>query len=325
MKKFSYYVATFILAISFLVSTAVFAEDLEPRFDGEEPEPTFVLTFDFNGGATFNGQNTLTREGVSYAPILNEPFLISCIDYDAEGDECHSVDIKKGKKLDYVTVNGVRHEIDADDGFMFNQDTTIKYFWTDEELENYTVEDEDGNTITFNEEEGHRYHLNVNKFSFSMTDEELAELGIDKAEYEAGKSAIIDAVKGYGPVVLYLNIEVYDEENHPITKGPFDIRIRYTEDMAGYDSYKLVYVDLKDDGTVTTEEGVTLTLNEEGTHLIGTLSHLSGYALVGITNTPGAPDTGRFVNTSSVSLSLFAVIATLAIFSVAVVLKGIKL
>ena len=73
------------------------------------------------------------------------------------------------------------------------------------------------------------------------------------------------------------------------------------------------------------EDGNTITFNEEGTHLIGTLSHLSGYALVGITNTPGAPDTGRFVNTSSVSLSLFAVIATLAIFSVAVVLKNNKL
>lgn len=325
MKRISYYLASFILVASFLVPTSVFAEDSEPKLDGGESEPTFVMTFDFNGGATFDGQDVFTREGVSFAPILNESFLISCIDYDAEGDECHSLDIKKGKKLDYVTVNGTRYEIDIDDGFMFNQNTTIKYFWTDEELENYTVEDEDGNTINFNGEEGHRYYLNINKFSFSMTDEELAELGIDKTEYEAGKSAIIDAVKEYGPVIHYLEIEVYDEEDHPITEGPFEVRIKYTEDMTGYDSYKLVYVDLKEDGTVTTEEGVTLTLNEEGTFLIGTLNHLSGYALVGVTDTPGAPDTGGFVNTSSVSLSFFAVIATLTIFSVAVVLKSFKM
>ena len=320
MKKSSYYLASLILGTVFLMSTNVFAEDLEPE-PNYEPEPTFVMTFDFNGGATFDGQDTLSREGVSFAPVLNEPFLVSCIDYDAENDECHSLDIKKGKVLDYVTVNDVRYEYDVDDGFMFNQDTTIKYFWTDEELVNYVVEDEDGNSITFDEESDHQYSLNVNRFSFSMTDEELEELEIDKAEYEAGKAAISSAVSEYGPVVLYLEIEVFDEENRPITAGPFDIKIKYTEDMAGYDSYKLVYVELNDDGTVTVEEGVTLTLNEEGTFLVGTLNHLSGYALVGINNVPAAPDTGNFTSVSNASLSFFAVIGTLVMVGIAVALK----
>ena len=168
------------------------------------------MTFDFNGGATFDGQSTLTREGVSFAPILNESFLISCIDYDAEGDECHPLDVKKGKELDYVTVNGVRYEFDVDDDFMFNQDTTIKYFWTDKELATHTVED---------------------------------------------------------------------------------------------------------------EEGITLTPNEDRTFLTGTLKHLSGYALVGVTNVPGAPNTGKSINASNASLSLFATIGTFTIAGIAIVLK----
>ena len=320
MKKISYYLAGVALAAAFLMPTSVFADDLEPELD-EQPEPTFTITFDFNGGATFDGQDTLTREGVSYAPMLNEDFLISCIDYDAENDDCHSLDVKKGKELDYVTVNDVRYEFGADEGFMFNQDTVINYFWADKELVDYTVEDEGGNSIAFSGEEDHHYNLNINKFSFSMTDEELAALEIDKVEYEAGKAAITDAVKEYGPVVLYLEIEVYDEDDRLITEGPFDIKIKYTEDMAGYDSYKLVYVNLNDDGTVTVEEGVSLTLNEEGTYLTGTLNHLSGYALVGVTNAPGAPDTGKSINVSNASFSLFALIGTFAIAGIAIVLK----
>ncbi len=334
MKKLSYYLTGLILTTFFLAPTAVFADDLEPEAS-EEPEPTYVMTFDFNGGATFNDKDTLSREGVSYAPILNEPFLVSCIDYDAENDECHPLEVKKGKKLEYVTVNDTRYEVDTDEAFMFNQDTTIKYFWSDAELPSYIVEDEGGNTISFNEEEGHSYHLNMNSFSFSMADEELEELGVDKAEYEAGKAAISDAVKDYGPVVLYYEIEVYDEEDHPVTDGPFEIKIKYTEGMAGYDSYKLVYVELKDDGTVVTEEGVMLTLSEDGAFLTGVLDHLSGYALVGVTDAPevpeasedsdvpGAPNGGRFISLPSASLSLFTVIGTLALIGIAVVLKSI--
>ena len=112
-----------------------------------------------------------------------------------------------------------------------------------------------------------------------MTDEELAALEIDKAEYEAGKAAITDAVKEYDPVVLYLEIEVYDEDDRLITEGPFDIKIKYTEDMAGYDSYKLVYVNLND------------------------------------------PDTGKSINVSNASFSLFALIGIFAIAGIAIVLK----
>ena len=323
MKKSLYYLIGLVLATALLMPTSVFAEEPAPD---ENPEPTFVMTFDFNGGATFDGKDTLTREGVSYAPILNEPFLISCIDYDAENDECHSLEIKKGKALDYVTVNGERHEVGEDYGFMFNKDTVIKYFWTDVELPSYTAESEGGDSITFDEEEGHEFRLNVNKFSFSMTDEELAKIETTREDYEAGKATITKAVEKYGPTILYIEIEVYDEEDHPITQGPFDIKIKYTEDMAGYDSYKLVYIEMNEQGkVVTVEEGATLTLDKTGKFLVGTLEHLSGYALVGITNEtddlPGAPDTGTFTNTPSASISLLTIIGTLTLAGAAIALR----
>ena len=117
MKKISYYLAGVALAAAFLMPTSVFADDLEPELD-EQPEPTFTMTFDFNGGATFDGQDTLTREGVSYAPMLNEDFLISCIDHDAENDDCHSLDVKKGKEFDKTCSEHVVSPvgIDKDDG-----------------------------------------------------------------------------------------------------------------------------------------------------------------------------------------------------------------
>ncbi len=338
MRKISYYLAGLILATTFLLPTAVFAEDPDEGLGGE-PEPTFTMTFDFNGGATFDGKDTLVREGVSYAPILNEPFLVSCIDYDTENDECHPLEIKKGKAIDYVTVNGERHEYNEDDAFMFNSDTTIKYFWTDLELSNYTLEDDNGNSIAFSETENREFHFNVNTFSFSMTDEELEAIGVSREKYEAGKATITEAVKEYGPVIVYFEIEVFEipqcgdgpcmcvvEDGEvpcedDVHEGPFEIKIKYTEDMGDFETFKLINVDMDED-SITVEEAATLTLIDG--YLVGTLEHLSGYALVGVTNAPGAPDTGRFINTSSASLSLFAIIGTLSLISAAIVTKHLK-
>lgn len=320
MKKHLYYLIGLVMATALLVPASVFAED-EPEPSGN-PDQIYTLTFDFNGGATFDDRDTLVRESVGDAPILNEPFLVSCIDYDAEGDECHSLAIKKGKAIDYITVNDERYEFDAEESFMLDQDTVIKYYWIDVDLPEYTVESEGGDSVTFEEEGGHTFHLNVNKFSFSMTDEELEAMELTREEYEAGKAIVTEAVEDYGPTILYIEIEIYDEEDHPITQGPFDIKIKYTEEMAGYDSYKLVYVEMdEDNNVVVVEEGATLTLDETGEFLVGTLEHLSGYALVGVTNAPGAPDTGEFVNNPSATVSLFAVIGTLTLAGAAVTLR----
>ena len=320
MKKIFCGIISLTLIMPFLVSANVLADEPED----ENNDRIYTITFDFNGGATFNDQDTLVIESARMAPFLNEAFLVSCIDYDHEADECHSLDIKKGKAINYVTVNDERHEYDVDDSFELDQDTTIKYFWTDVDLPSYTVESEGGDVITFEEEEGHTFHLNVNKFSFSMTDEQLEAMEISREEYEAGKAIITESVENYGPTILYIEIEVYDEEDHPITQGPFEIKIKYTEDMAGYDSYKLVYVEMDEENNVTTiEESATLTLDETGEFLVGTLEHLSGYALVGVTNVPGVPDTGEFTANTNATISLFAIISALTLVGATIAYKRI--
>lgn len=308
------------------------------RIESEDEDPIFTLTFDFGDGALYDGQSIYTKRTAGFGPILNEPFLISCIDYSSELDECHSLDVKKGKELSYVTVNGERHEYNQDDGFILNQDTTIRYFWTDKELANYTIEDEQGNSISFSEEVDREFHLNINSFSFSMTDEELEVMGVSREEYEEGKAAISAAVEEYGPVIAYFEIEVFEipqcgdgpcmcevEDGevpceNDVHEGPFEIKIKYTEDMGDFKTFKLINVNMDENG-ITTEESATLTLVDG--YLVGTLEHLSGYALIGSNETPGAPDTGKSITNTSASLSLIALIGTLTIAGIAVVLKKI--
>ena len=309
MKNYKKGILAVFLAIGLLVPTKAFATEGEG--EGEYNEPVFTITYDFNGGATFEGETTHTRRSVAVAPDLNYGTLVSCFEYVADLDECHPLDILKGKDLDYVTVNGEEHYLAPGDGYMLDKDTTIVYYWNDLEMEEYTVTDADGNSIVFEEAEGHEYNLSVNSFSFSMTDEELASLDppVSREEYEAGKSAISDAVKDQGPVIAYFEIEVYEipicgEEGQPcmceveegevpcrddVHQGPFEVKIKYTEDMAGFDAYKLVYVDMNDEGLVTVGDAIDLTLVDG--YLVGSIPHLSGYALVGV-DEPNAPNTG---------------------------------
>ena len=205
--------------------------------------------------------------------------------------------------------------------------------------EEYVIEDESGNSITFNEEEGHDFHLSVQQFSFSMTDEQLATFDppISREEYEAGKSIIINAVKDQGSVIAYFEIDVYEidlcgedtpcmcetddgEEvpcQHNLHDGPFEIKIKFTDEMAGFDSYKLVYVEMTDDGVTSVEEAVELTLVDG--YLVGTIPHLSGYVLIGSMN-PDAPYTGsttKSTTNANISYSIVSILATIIILAFA--------
>lgn len=300
------------LAIGFVVSTQVFATEGEGEGEGEGGEDVFTVTYDFNGGATFGGKSTYTKRSVAVAPDLNYENLVGCFEYVAASDECHGLDVLKGKDLDYVTVNDEDHYLAPGDGYMLNKDTTIVYHWKDLEMDDYTIHDENGNSISFEEVEGRDYHLEVKSFSFSMTDEELAALDppVTREYYETAKGIISDALKDQGPVLVYFEIEVYEiptcgEEGEPcmcmndeneevpchkdVHQGPFEIKIKYTDDMAGFEAYKLVFAEMDEEGNVTVGDAIDLELVDG--YLVGTIPHLSSYALIG-TDGPSAPDTG---------------------------------
>ena len=173
----------------------------------------------------------------------------------------------------------------------------------------YVVEDESGNSVAFNQEEGHDYNLNINQYSFQMTDEELEQAQIDRETYETGKAAVTSAVEENGEVIAFIEFELTDENQREVHNGPFDVKIKFTDDMKGYDRYMLVYVEIDDiNGVTNVENAIELTLVDG--YLVGTVPHFSGYALLGANDTPDAPDTGAMTSSNSCTTNLLPAILT---------------
>ena len=154
--------------------------------------------------------------------------------------------------------------------------------------EEYEVFDAAGDSISFSEEPGHTFTLTISDF-VGLTDEEIELMEFTRELYEQYFSEIINATKENGTLISFFKIEVKDENNHNITDGPFNIKIKLIDEMKKYDTFKMIFVDV-DNGFVT-EDPITFTVN--GDYLEGTLNHLSTYALVGTktSNTGSNPNT----------------------------------
>ncbi len=143
-----------------------------------------------------------------------------------------------------------------------------------------------GDSISFTAPEGTIYSFSIID-RLSTTDEDLkkvVELFNDpEYTFEALKEQLNKIIaygkKAAGDTGTLLKIyEAYLTNNGDDVHeadGGFKIKLKMTDDMKGYDSYKLVYI--ADDGT--TEKAIELTKN--GEYLEGKLPHLSMYALVG--------------------------------------------
>jgi len=108
-------------------------------------EPEFTMSFDFNGG-TLNGEGTYSKDSVGYAPS----FSLFNIMHAFGADNSPEVVPPVGKEIDYITVDGVTKAVNPEDGFMFNHDTEIKYFWkwkSTTTVRTVTLKDGFGNTI----------------------------------------------------------------------------------------------------------------------------------------------------------------------------------
>lgn len=142
----------------------------------------------------------------------------------------------------------------------------------DVEEEKYTLETEDY-VLTFTDEAGHEFVAEIVDL-WSLTDEEVASLDISSEEYEKDKKTITENVKKYGTVLNLYNITVADDE-HVHSEG-VTFKIKMTEEMNQYNSFKLVNLNEED---FSVEDIVELKI--EGDYLVGSLPHLSVYALVG--------------------------------------------
>ena len=154
------------------------------------------------------------------------------------------------------------------------------------ETESYTLTDDKGNVISLTYEENR-------ELSFTMIDylafspEELETMGIPQELYDSMMEGIVNATKQHGTLLSFYEIQVENDDGFLIHEGPFYIKIKMTDEMKKYDIFKIVYTDTEDN--FATESPITLT--RDGEYLVGTLEHLSTYALVG-SNTPSSLQTG---------------------------------
>ena len=140
------------------------------------------------------------------------------------------------------------------------------------EKEEYTVDYTDFE-IVFTENADKKFTLLV-KDVLNLTDEDLKEFEITKEEYQEAMETLNNALKDYKNVINTFVIEVYDEDGNQITDGPFTFKIKMTDEMKKYNSFKLVNVDENDFSIKDVVE-----LKVEDDYLVGTLPHLSIYAL----------------------------------------------
>ena len=138
----------------------------------------------------------------------------------------------------------------------------------------YNVDDENGNLISFKAEPDHSFNLNIINWT-TLTDEELEEKGMTRDEFNEGYNLIKELTKDSGEMIAFFQIEVTDEDDNQVHNGPFQIRIKMTDEMKKYNTFKLTYVDT--DNGFELEDPITLT--RDGDYLVGTLPHLSTYAL----------------------------------------------
>ena len=179
-----------------------------------------------------------------------------------------------------------------------SSDTGDKEYWAKwEEVEQptkieYTIEAQNPNvkdTITFTYLEGEVYDFAINNI-LDITDEQLQETAdlFNDSEYtfeilKEQLNKLINygnkAADGRGKLLKLYEIYLFSNgtEIHEI-EGGFKLKLKITDDIKDYDSYKLIYI--ADDGS--TEDAIELTKN--GEYLEGTLPHLSMYALVGSKN-----------------------------------------
>lgn len=211
---------------------------------------------------------------------------------DAEVKSNETVEKPKDPTRDNFTFVGWYEDETLTTEFNFDtkitDNVTLYAKWEeDDNTEEYTVTDDYGNSITFSEEEGHEFNLVIIDI-MKLSDEELAEFDITREEYNEVEKNLKAALSDHGTLLSFYDISVFDEDENNKGNGPFKIKIKMTEEMKKYNSFKILYVDV--DEEITIEKSITLKI-EDG-YLVGTLPHLSNYALMGsiVTDNPKTLD-----------------------------------
>ena len=264
-------------------------------FAGWYEDETLTTEFDFN--TPINANTTI------YAKWENQKFTVT---FNTNGGSTiESIEVEDGERANEPTnptKNGLifagwyeeeelEHEFDFNNPITNN--ITIYAKWEKE----YNLGDDNDNEVTFTDEPNQTLSLVVSDLT-NLTDEELEEKQLDRETYETIIENLTNSAKKYGTLLSFLDISVLDNNNEPIEVGEVRVKLKLTDDLKGYKSYKLIYLDTDNNNNIVLSNSYTLTV--EGDYLTGTLPHLSAYVLVGdnteetttITTTTNSPKTG---------------------------------
>ncbi len=181
-----------------------------------------------------------------------------------------------GNNVEYEIIETVYDENNNTVTFETDSFSTYALAIKESIQENYTVTSEDV-TATFTYDEGHNFELLFVDI-LKLTPEQLSEMAgeeITEEQFNQIINLIKDNVKEYGSLLGLYMIEINDG---PLGYGgEVNLRIPLTDEMKEYNTFKFVYLD--DDNNFQVMELADFSI--EGDYLVGTLPHLSVYALVG--------------------------------------------
>ena len=272
----------------------------------------------------------LATKGGGNNTVVDPPVVKHTIDFNTDGGSLvPSVEVEDGDILerpeapskDSCTFGGWYYEPELDHSYDFEGpvegDFTLYARWIDnDDLKDYTVTDAAGNTISFTDEEGHNYNfslfdiLSLSKEEIMSMDEELTD-----ETYEQMLALLNELANQTGELLKLYEINVYEDtavpnETYDLHEGPFQIKIKISDDMKNYDSYKLVY--LKNDYTL----GEVVNLTVEGDYLVGTIPHLSTYMLTGSNS-----NTNPLTNDTIMHHIIMLIISTLCFIGTGITIK----
>ena len=178
------------------------------------------------------------------------------------------------------------------------------------EIEKYVLTS--GNaTFTFTDEANHDFEV-LFMDVLTLTDEELASLDITREEFAQILDMIKENTTKHGTLLSVYNIEI--EDANLAHTGKTEIKIKMTDEMKKYNTFKLIYLD--DENNFKVGDIVELKIN--GEYIEGTLPHLSAYALVGSNIETTSPSTEeKTTDTSSNPTTGDNIIMIISIFAIA--------
>ena len=279
--------------------------------EGTYDVDTQTITFETDAFSTYaiiykgenpnnNNENNNEDNNENNNENPNQQEVTHHIDFDSIGGSPVSpADVVEGQALerpedptlDKWSFEGWYEDDEYNTPFDFSTPITREYTlfakWERLKDTNYQASDDNNNSISFKEQEGHTYEFTIINY-LDYTKEQILAANPDITEevYDAMLETLQEITKAEGTLIGLYEITLTEDGIRDLHEGPFTVRIKATEEMKKYNTIKMIFV--ADDNS--TEAPIPFTL--EGDYYVGTLNHLSTYTLVGSnTSVSGNPDT----------------------------------